>query len=100
MSRHTWWIERESRGVAGNYCLVVSGLDKNNWETVAEIPGLYNKKIKDYEFKNARLIAAAPELLTWTKELLTQLKIEAPNKYAGVIEHVEKLIAKAEGAES
>jgi hypothetical protein len=49
--------------------------------------------------ENARLIAAAPELYVWTRELLTQLKIESNGKYAGIIEHVEKLLKRVEGSE-
>jgi len=48
---------------------------------------------------DARLIACAPELLAWTKELLNQLKLVEPDKYDGVKEHVSKLIARAEGGD-
>lgn len=46
---------------------------------------------------NARLMAAAPELLAWAIELLAQVKRDNPDKMAGIIEHVEKLIARAGG---
>jgi len=50
---------------------------------------------------NARLIAAAPELL---EELKTAVAIyhhgtESPEEHAGFIEHWEKLIAKVEGSD-
>lgn len=47
--------------------------------------------------RNAALIAAAPELLTWVIELLEQVKRDNPHKMAGVIEHVERLIERANG---
>lgn len=48
---------------------------------------------------NARLIAAAPELLAWTVELLKQLKIDHPNNMDGIKEHVDALIIRATGGD-
>jgi hypothetical protein len=67
-----WWLEENSKG-SSNYILVVEGPDKKNWDTVAEVPGNYNRKTKDYVFPNAELIAAAPVLLDSLKELVREV---------------------------
>lgn len=103
-SKH-WWFERESRRISGNYCLIVHGPNKNNWETVAEVPGEYNKKTKEYEFPNAHLISAAPELLESLKAILAEFEVnylssmpEGPSLDAGkkMIKIAKKVIIKAE----
>ena len=47
-----------------------------------------------------RLIAAAPELLAWTVELLAQLKRDHPDGMDGIKQHVEALIKRATGGQS
>ncbi len=49
--------------------------------------------------QNVNLIVAAPELLTWTKELLHLLKLMAPEEYRGVRQHVLDLINRASPGE-
>jgi hypothetical protein len=72
-------------------------VDRTGW-VVANVNSTDNNMAMRLEREaNARLIAAAPELLAWTIELLKQVKQDNPNKMAGVIEHVEKLIARATG---
>jgi hypothetical protein len=47
---------------------------------------------------DARVVAAAPELLAWTIELLKQVKRDNPDKLEGIVQHVEALIRRAGGS--
>lgn len=91
---------------AGKTCVVsgdaktmngIATLTELNWAEYRLKSASKKNEILKEQIANARLIAAAPELYAWTRELLIQLKIEAPDKYAGVLEHVESLIARIEG---
>lgn len=101
--KHTpspWWFERTSHRAVANYCLIVHGPDKNNWETVAEVPGFYNRKTKEYEFANAHLIAAAPELYAALDDLLDKASvfIAAPGTPLDkAFDKAVKAMLKAEG---
>ncbi len=66
---------------------------ENNTNPVAKIFDVYGTN----STPNALLIAAAPELLAWTKELLGQLKRDHPDGMDGIKEHVARLIARIEG---
>jgi hypothetical protein len=46
---------------------------------------------------DALLIACAPEMLTWLEECLNVIKREHPANYAGLQDHVTKLIQRARG---
>ena len=48
-------------------------------------------------YDDARLIASAPEMLTWLKECIRIIETQNPDKFQGVAEHVNGLIARAEG---
>lgn len=95
-SKHTpgpWNIKRPNPEGFGNPMSLI--IDKTGFG-VAE---LFTCNNAEEQKANARLIAAAPELLAWTVELLKQVKQDNPNKMAGIIEHVENLISRAGGAE-
>lgn len=68
----------------------------NDTQIICEIGSVAEHSSPDQE-ANARLISAAPELLVWVIELLNQVKRDNPDKMAGIVEHVEKLISRATG---
>lgn len=92
-----WWVERNREKMCANICLVVSGPDKNNWETIAEVPGHWVRKTKDYDFPNAHLISAAPELLQGAKSVVALLNSFGDDSSKFAATFLTKAIAKAEG---
>jgi hypothetical protein len=59
-----------------------------------------NECIVDYvcgSTDDAHLIASAPEMLIWLEECLGVIKREHPANYAGLQDHVTKLIQRARG---
>jgi len=88
MSKHTpgpWYVRREH-----DMPVVKSQTD--------EVPICVGSN-KDQDFINARLIAAAPEMLEFLKEIHTKHNFDAVDEeeYNWLEERLENLIAKAEG---
>lgn len=71
---------------------------EGNMTAVYSVDGVICRmRATENALSNASLISLAPELLTWTKELLAHIERTQPDGFEGVKEHVRSLISRAEG---
>ena len=99
MSKHTTrlWVALESPNhgdLPGNMIHVVSYQDKNNWTSIAEVYGEYDKKKRKHSWQNAKLMAAAPDLLKACK--LAIALMEKNMNQTWEMKPIYEAIAKAE----